>query len=209
MGDQARVRDQQCARCRPETVAIPDRVVIMQRRVFRYDDPRRFVTGTVGMPGERTFYLQAADGSQVTSVVLEKAQVDMLADRMEGLLSQAGIALTSGADDNDPLVVPLQEEFRVGTLALAWLTGREEGQPDRLLIEAHAVGEAEAADLGADDPDAADTLRVILEPSAAAAFVRRARALIAAGRPPCPFCLQPLDPSGHICPRANGFRRHA
>ena len=38
-------------------------------------------------------------------------------------------------------------------------------------------------------------------------FVARAQALVAAGRPPCPFCLQPLDPSGHICPRANGYRR--
>ncbi len=38
-------------------------------------------------------------------------------------------------------------------------------------------------------------------------FVARAQALVSAGRPPCPFCLQPLDPSGHICPRANGYRR--
>ncbi|MCB1239503.1 MAG: DUF3090 family protein, partial [Tetrasphaera sp.] len=35
----------------------------------------------------------------------------------------------------------------------------------------------------------------------------RAGALVAAGRPPCPFCGQALDPSGHICPRANGYRR--
>jgi uncharacterized repeat protein (TIGR03847 family) len=181
----------------------------MQRRVFRYDDPRRFVAGTVGLPGERTFYLQASDGSAVTSVVLEKAQVDMLADRMEGLLSQAGVALTSGADDTAPLALPLQEEFRVGTLGLAWLTGREEGHGDRLLLEAHAVSEADTAEPGDDDPTAADTLRVVLEPASAAAFVRRARALVAAGRPPCPFCLQPLDAGGHICPRANGFRRGA
>ncbi len=38
-------------------------------------------------------------------------------------------------------------------------------------------------------------------------FVARANALVAAGRPPCPFCLQPIDAEGHICPRANGYRR--
>ena len=179
----------------------------MQRRVFRYDPPRRFIAGTVGMPGERTFYLQASDDTSMTSVVLEKAQVDMLADRMEGLLAAAGHPLEGGADDNEPLTLPLQEEFRVGTLGLAWLQGAEPGHVERLLLEAHAVSDAEAAEPGDDDDTAADTLRVLLAPDAAAAFVRRARALVSAGRPPCPFCLQPLDASGHICPRANGYRR--
>ena len=181
----------------------------MQRRVFRYDAPRRFIAGTVGMPGERTFYLQASDDTSVTSVVLEKAQVDLLADRMEGLLSAAGYPLDGGADDVEPLALPLQEEFRVGTLGLAWMQGAEQGQLERLLLEAHAVSDAAAAEPGDDDDSAADTLRVLLEPDAVAAFVRRARALVSAGRPPCPFCLQPLDASGHICPRANGYRRRA
>ena len=26
-------------------------------------------------------------------------------------------------------------------------------------------------------------------------------------RPACPFCGGPVDPAGHLCPRANGFRR--
>ena len=60
-----------------------------------------------------------------------------------------------------------------------------------------------ASDLGNRTFDASQLLR----PDAAASFVRRARTLVAAGRPPCPFCLQPLDPDGHVCPRANGYRR--
>lgn len=158
------------------------------------------------MPGERTFYLQAGDGSSVTSVALEKAQVAMLAERIAQMLADAGEDATAGSDDNDPLSLPLDEEFRVGTLGLAWASGTE-GATDRILVEAHALSEGEAAELGDDDPDAPDTLRVLLSASAAAAFARRARALVAAGRPPCPFCLQPLDPGGHICPRANGYRR--
>lgn len=174
----------------------------MSRRIYAYVDPRRFVAGTVGMPGERTFYLQVTDGDSVTSVSLEKAQVALLADRLESLLSEAGVSAGLALDDNDPLTVPLDEEFRVGTLGIAWLP--EEGA---VLVEAHALGEDEAAEPGADDSDAADTLRVTLSPSGAAAFIRRARALVSAGRPPCPFCVQPLDPSGHVCPRANGYRR--
>lgn len=181
----------------------------MPRRIHSYADPRRFVAGTVGLPGERTFYLQAGDGRALTSVALEKSQVDMLADRIGRLLAQAGVPDDAGRDDNDPLDLPLEEEFRVGTLGIAWIPGEGEGQGDRILIEAHAVGDEEAAEPGDDDPDAPDTLRVWLTPEAAAAFARRSRALVAAGRPPCPFCLQPLDPGGHVCPRANGYRRRA
>lgn len=179
----------------------------MPRRIHSYIDPRRFVAGTVGMPGERTFYLQASDARTMTSVALEKAQVAMLADRIGGLLAQADASPNAGHDDNDALALPLEEEFRVGTLGIAWLP--DDGGGDRILLEAHALGEDEAAEPGDDDPAAADTLRVILGLDAAAAFARRARALVAAGRPPCPFCLQPLDAGGHICPRANGYRRRA
>lgn len=177
----------------------------MTRRILSYVDPQRFVAGTVGLPGERTFYLQASDGRTVSSVSLEKAQVAMLAERVERLLTEAGVGLLTGVEDSAPLSLPLEDEFRVGALGIAWLTDPDDG--DRVLIEAHALGEAEPAEPGDDDGSAADTLRVSLRPAAAAAFVRRARALVAAGRPPCPFCLQPLDAGGHICPRANGYRR--
>ena len=161
------------------------------------------------MPGERTFYLQASDERTVTSVALEKAQVAMLADRIGRLLAQSSVSADAGRDDNDALTLPLEEEFRCGTLGIALLSDEGAGGTDRILIEAHALGEEDAAEPGDDDPAAADTLRVTLDLEAAAAFARRARALVAAGRPPCPFCLQPLDAGGHICPRANGYRRRA
>lgn len=177
----------------------------MSRRIFTYDDPVRFVAGTVGMPGERTFYLQATDGRSVTSVSLEKAQVAMLAERVEKLIAQAGESLTAGSEDTAPLSLPLEDEFRVGALGIVWTP--DSGDGDRVVIEAHALGEEEPAEPGDDDASAADTLRVAMRLPAAAAFVRRAQALVAAGRPPCPFCLQPLDAGGHVCPRSNGYRR--
>ncbi len=172
---------------------------------FRHSDPDRFVVGTVGEPGARTFYLQARSGTLLTSVVVEKTQVAVLADRLEELLdsvvrrsgdaSSVPPSTPDRVDDLGPLEVPLEEEFRAGTLALAWL-----GETEQVEI---------IASEGTDDEDAAPSLVVQLSGAQARAFVARARAVVAAGRPPCPLCAQPLDPHGHICPRQNGYHRRS
>lgn len=186
----------------------------MSRQVFDFDPPERFVAGTVGAPGERVFYLQAAAGGRVTSVALEKQQVRVLAERVDELLDE--ILRRSGGtapvpavapgelDDLAPLESPLTEEFRVGAMALAW---DEEGE--RIIIEAGAAVEEEQEPDLDDEENGPDILRVRITGSVARAFVKRAMAVVEAGRPPCPFCGQPLDPDGHICPRANGYRRRA
>ncbi len=188
----------------------------MPRQVFEYDQPERFVAGTVGEPGQRTFFLQARASGRITSVVLEKQQVQVLAERVEELLDEVlqrsgGTAPVPAVapgelDDNDPLDVPITEDFRVGTMALTW-----DGESERVVIEAQATvddDEADEADEVIEDADEGpDLLRVHITGSAARAFAKRALSLVAAGRPPCPFCSLPLDPAGHICPRANGYRR--
>jgi uncharacterized repeat protein (TIGR03847 family) len=170
--------------------------------------------GTVGEPGQRTFFLQARSGALLTSVVLEKTQVATLADQLEGMLDDivrrsGGLAdvpaLTPEAvEDLGPLELPLEEEFRVGTMGLAW-------DPDtqRVELAATAVGREGGGEEQPDSEDDLDVLVVCLTGAQARAFVSRARAVVSAGRPPCPFCAQPLDPSGHICPRQNGFRRRS
>ena len=181
----------------------------MPRQIFLFDRPRRFVAGTVGEPGERTFYLQAADGNRVVSVALEKQQVAVLADRLEQLLDEVvartGTALPATDFDSAALEQPIDEEFRVSAMGLAW-----NGDAGLVVIEAQAPTEdAEVAEqtLLEDVDDGPDALRVLIEPRRARAFVDRARKLIAAGRPPCPLCGQALDPAGHICPRHNGYHR--
>ncbi len=164
-----------------------------------FDPPERFVAGTVGPPGGRTFFLQARGDGRVVSVSLEKVQVTVLAERVDDLLDTHAEGTGTeplGEGDTDPLETPIEDEFRVDTLALAWDVERRV-----VVIECHdqdpeEVGEGELA-----------TLRVVLSPEAARAFARRCAKVIAAGRPACPFCGQPLDPTGHICPRANGYRR--
>lgn len=201
----------------------------MTRQVFRFDPPQRFVAGTVGTPGERTFYLQAAAAPRVTSVLLEKEQVAALAQRVDELLDhvllasggQAAVPAVVPAElaDNGPLDLPLVEEFRVGPIALAW-----DESAERVVIELHAQAEpaeSEAESGEAETPgrstepvfgdeeseEGADVLVVRLPGGMARAFASRALALVAAGRPPCPLCSAPLDPQGHICPRKNGKLR--
>lgn len=187
----------------------------MPRRRYIFDPPDRFVAGTIGEPGDRTFFLQAREGNRVVSVVLEKVQVAVLAERLGALLDeldQRGIAaaeedvtvsVTQDVDADDELDEPLNEAFRAGSLTLGW-----DGGAERVLVEARAQDEdGEAVDPEDDDDeddDGPDLLRVRMTATAARSFVARAANVVAAGRPPCPLCGAPLDPQGHICPRRNG-----
>jgi uncharacterized repeat protein (TIGR03847 family) len=185
----------------------------MPRQVFLFDPPDRFVAGTVGQPGERTFFLQATAGERVTSVALEKTQVQVLAERLGDLLDEvrrrggdAPAEPPPELEDVAPLDQPILEEFRAGTLAIAW-----DGEDGIVVVEAHEMVDAQDAP-GADDADSddddenatGDVLRVRISAAAARAFVKRALRVVAAGRPPCPLCGRPLDPEGHVCARLNG-----
>jgi len=187
--------------------------------VHRYDAPDRFVAGTVGQPGERTFFLQAREGNRMTSVACEKQQVSVLAEHLDRVLDEVLRRSAGGADvppasskasDTDPLDAPITEEFRVGTMTIAW-----DPSIDRIVIElfsnvdveVESTQEPPAATVEESDEVEADEVFVVkITASYARDFVARAQALVAAGRPSCPFCLQPIDPQGHICPRANGYR---
>jgi uncharacterized repeat protein (TIGR03847 family) len=187
----------------------------MPRRLFLFDLPDRFATGTIGQPGNRAFFLQARDGRRVVSVALDKAQVAVLAERLGRLLvelDRRGIVEDPAAPvelDERPLDEPINEAFRATTLTLGW-----DGDAEKILIEARAPGEddeeeaeseAEAlVDIDDDDDDGPDLMRVRLSADAARSFVERAFRVIRAGRPPCPLCGNPLDATGHICPRKNG-----
>jgi uncharacterized repeat protein (TIGR03847 family) len=157
-------------------------------------------------------------------VALEKTQVEALAERIDELLDEV-VRRTSGSApvpavapaelaDTAPLEVPVEEEFRVGTMALAW-----DGAEERMILEAQALVEIDADtddDLEAaeelllqDDENGPPLLRVRLTGAQARSFAKRALDVVSAGRPPCPLCSLPLDPEGHVCPRQNGYRRSA
>jgi uncharacterized repeat protein (TIGR03847 family) len=186
--------------------------------VHRYDAPDRFVAGTVGQPGERTFFLQAREGNRITSVACEKQQVSVLAEHLDRVLDEV-LRRSSGqidvppaastATDTQPLDAPITEEFRVGTMTIAW-----DPTIERIVIELFSnvdveeeTSEPEVDVVESEEIEADEVFVVKITAMGAREFVARAQALISAGRPACPFCLQPIDPSGHICPRANGYRR--
>jgi len=185
--------------------------------IHSYDPPERFVAGTVGQPGQRTFFLQARAGTRVTSVALEKQQVSVLATRIDELLDEVMDARAGeGAvpamapldlEDNEPLEQPIVEEFRAGTMTLSW-----DAADQRIVVEVfpfteESVVAPDQPEEEIEEPEPEELFVVRMPAGLARAFSKRAQAVVAAGRQPCPFCGGPLDPEGHLCPRANGFRR--
>jgi uncharacterized repeat protein (TIGR03847 family) len=172
----------------------------MQRFVF--DPPERFVVGTVGQPGERAFYLQAASEGRLVTIGLEKAEVTALAEGLSALLGQVGqqqgVPVPAAADvevDLGPLQAPFEEDFHLGQLTVSW-DGR------RVFVE--AAGLAAGGQLGGQvDEEDLDSLRVGLSIPQTRAFIERARSIVAAGRPACVLCGRPDGPDGHFCPRLN------
>ena len=168
------------------------------------------MVGTVGVPGERTFFVQARAGSRLVSVSLEKAQVAAIADRVlqilrEIRLSEPLTVIERVSNDDQPLESPIDEEFRVGVIGLAYVSDR------RLIeIDLQAITDSDNADdelLEIDTSSEQDILRVLMTLGYAESFAKRANTVVAAGRAPCPFCGGPIDPNGHLCPRSNGYRR--
>jgi uncharacterized repeat protein (TIGR03847 family) len=191
--------------------------------IHEFDPPERFVVGTVAEPGHRTFFIQARSGPRMVSVALEKQQVAALAERVDELLDQV---LDDGSsrelvpavaphdlDDQAPLEQPIEEEFRAGTMTLSWDPGTS-----RVVIEVFPITDEVVVGEDGDDedeleieafeePEPQEVLLVRITPGAARAFALRAGRVVEAGRPSCPFCGGPIDPSGHLCVRANGYRR--
>ena len=184
----------------------------MSRVIHVFRQPERFVAGTVGEPGDRSFYLQAIEEARTISVLLEKQQVSVLAERIAALLAEVArrfgpeVHDDAGGTDLDPLAVPLEEEFRVGTMGLGWDSESRSIVVELLAVSEEEVDESVVLDDAEEGPDA---LRVFLSPVQARAFADRAEKVIFAGRPPCPLCAEPLDPSGHVCVRLNGYHQRS
>ena len=140
----------------------------MSRRMFYFDPPDRFVAGTIGEPGNRTFFLQARKASQVVSVVLEKVQVQVLAERLDQLLDELeenGVtpAAAGGMPDTEPLDEPLIEAFRATTLTLGW-----DPDAERVLVEARADPVEVEVEIDADEIELTDEEAAAVEATGSA-----------------------------------------
>jgi uncharacterized repeat protein (TIGR03847 family) len=184
-------------------------------RSFELPDVEWVTVGTVGDPGQRTFYLQARQDDQIFTLKLEKQQVAAIAQFLGEILSDLPVPDPLPSDDTLALVEPVLAEWTVGGLQLAYESGS-----DRIVLLAEEIGE-EAEEI--DDPETEEiggerirsdlplgdssergVGRLSLTRTQAAAIARRGWDLVSAGRPACALCGHPMDPEGHSCPRTNG-----
>ena len=202
---------------------------------IEFDPVDTIGAGAVGEPGHRAFYIQAEKDGKVLSVLVEKQQVAMLAERVQMLLEQVAVEYPGTAVDESaaPLApdagelrgdpVPL---FRAVAIGIGFDAARR-----LVVLELHErpIAEDEEDDDEGEDDDEPDGLipglgvedeiddedegegylaRLYLTAAQARAMASRGSAAVERGRPPCPLCGGPLDPTGHVCPRLNGHGRH-
>lgn len=188
----------------------------MSRLIFSHEKPDRFTVGTVGLPGERAFFIQVSSNQGLNTIAVEKNQVEALTIRLRELLvdlRRGGLASLDElslppSSDTASLEFPIEEDFQAGVIGFTW-----EATTSRVIIELQAMTEvadqelfSADADLGGiEDPP--DLVRVSLRLFQVRGFCDRAEAVVAGGRQPCPFCGLPINVEGHLCPRANGYRR--
>jgi uncharacterized repeat protein (TIGR03847 family) len=167
---------------------------------YEFTNPDRFIAGTVGEPGERAFYLQVRASSRLFSVAVEKAQVQALSARLEVMIAEIRktdplMIIEKLPTDDAPLESPIDAEFQIGAMSLAW-----DDDSKLICVELFELEDDEEESEG-------EVVAVNISIAMAAAFSLRSKAVVNAGRLPCPFCGIPIDPRGHLCPRANGYRR--
>jgi uncharacterized repeat protein (TIGR03847 family) len=163
---------------------------------FEFSDVDVVTVGTIGAPGQRTFYLQARRGTQLITLKLEKQQVGALAQLLAELLEDLPIIDRVPGDGAPPLEEPALAEWSIGALQLAY-----DSANDRVVLLAEEI---ETVDEQGDPLPAGGMARLAVTRAQAAALAERGEELVASGRPRCPLCGLPLDPEGHSCPKTNG-----
>ena len=179
----------------------------MPRIVYRHDQPSRFIASAIGEPGQREFFLQVKSDDGINTLGIEKSQVMALTERFEELIREIRRGkLVSPEEmsvkpliDNAPLELPIEPDFLVGIMSITWESGR-------VYVNLQAASQDDEIYL--DDIDEGPDLVVVkLTIEQVKGFCERAKDIVNAGRPACAFCALPIDPIGHLCPRANGYRR--
>ena len=176
----------------------------MSTRVHEFSWPDRVVVGVIGSPGSRAFYLQVRAGKELVSLALEKQQSGALAEKIDEVLDQlstvAGnpFSVPAGTPielvDNDPLE-DVEVQFRIGSISLGW-----DASLAQVVIELYPLRDDDSDSDSDSDSDGEDEMLVVRMPvGTARAFAKRTREIVAAGRPMCPLCGEPMDPEGHSC----------
>lgn len=161
---------------------------------FDFRDLDHVVFGTVGLPGQRAFYVQVRAADALVTLKIEKQQVAALSEYLLVLLSD--LSETGPIPEERDLEQPIDPVWTAGSLGVTY-----DEVVDRIII----VAEPFVPDADDDAPPLAQA-RFFVTREQATALAAQGSELVEAGRPPCPLCGHPLDPRGHVCPRTNGNR---
>ena len=168
-----------------------------------YNDPDHCTVGVIGEVGHRLFLFYVRQGLNETTVKVEKQQIAVLASYLGRIIKELG--RPGHLPDDLSFDGTEDPEWVVGTIGVSY-----DEELDRVVVVLEEVHEEDLDELSDQDAEAEDenahVLRIALTREQAAAFAIHATRLVEAGRPPCPLCGLPLDPSGHDCPRTNGHR---
>ncbi|MEY2723694.1 MAG: hypothetical protein RIR93_510 [Actinomycetota bacterium] len=179
----------------------------MPRIIYRHEPATRFIVSAIGQPGEREFFIQVKSTSGINTLAIDKNQVIALTQRLEELVRELRRAKMASSDelsakpvlDDQPLELPIEQDFQIGVISITWET-------NRVIVNIQAASQDD--ELILDDLESGPDLVVAsLNIAQVKGFCERAKVVVSAGRPTCPFCALPVDPNGHLCPRANGYRR--
>lgn len=163
---------------------------------IEFDPVDEIGAGAFGVPGQRTFVIQARKGEALLSVLVEKEQVRMLAaeagqflDRLDADEPEEAVAAAA------PVVVADEPLFRARLIGIGY-------DPERRLVLLELRESADDDDED-DDVDAGYVARLYATRPQVRAMARNGSAAVESGRPNCPLCDFPMDPAGHTCPRLN------
>lgn len=153
--------------------------------------------GTVGAPGEREFFLQILFGKRIISLAFEKGQASALAEKILQIAKDLGLNTRRESIAVPPLEMPIDPEFSIGVISISWIPNERTLQ---FSIEAIT-----------DESDLSEAANVKFEYPIEESiyFALGALQIVASGRQPCLFCGGPINVDGHLCPRANGYRRQS
>jgi uncharacterized repeat protein (TIGR03847 family) len=167
--------------------------------IYELDPVDRIAVAAVGEPGQRRFFLLATGSGRTLTLGCEKSQIQALIVRLQQMLEAQQIEVpesAAGAGNNDS---PGEPEWQIGEMGLGYHEAR---RMFVLVASQAAVGESTEETEANDAP----SVRFWLSPDQVIAFSRQAESVLTAGRPLCPRCGLPMDPSGHPCPVMNGAR---
>ena len=173
----------------------------MPYQVYDLNPVDRITTDAIGEPGSRVFYLQARKGRQLVTLICEKEHVAALATAIDQVLLSLAGDDADAVVDPDPIIdegmdleYPLEPVFRTGRVDMGY-----DQVSELLVIIAHEL-------MMEDDEAPASVARFWATQAQMRSFSIHGQEVVAAGRPTCAMCGEPIDPEGHFCPRKNGNR---